>query len=344
MLAPHLLLAPSRVSAYTRIDTCGLNEVEKEIGIFVVVLFFLFFTAFSSFFHAHIVPPFSSTSFFSVNLLFLSLSLADAFRPSDLYTCLAPSACACVSELYLGPLMPLSGRFFLRSFGHVWAFSSAPTDRVSQTLELLSQKIANRVFGRFPALAEKVLELSQEILLRERDHTKTILQQIVDAETGYLFTNDPRYLSEHGSMISQDASDPMNPGGGGGGGPGGSSGGAMLTSQQSGGGSGSSLQLYSADGRPVQLGPDGRPIPQPTHAERAHQMFTSVQQTVSNIWTSQPSRDKKKTVYSGKLLLASTLLLRTNLPRKYGCSLRGMWVSQLYIRARTNRQTQRGGV
>ncbi|PHJ17424.1 dynamin-related protein drpb, partial [Cystoisospora suis] len=76
--------------------------------------------------------------------------------------------------------------------------------------------IANRVFGRFPSLAEKVLELSQEILLRERDHTKLILQQIVDAETGYLFTNDPRYLSEHGSMISQDNSlDSMNPGAGG---------------------------------------------------------------------------------------------------------------------------------
>lgn len=116
-------------------------------------------------------------------------------------------------------------------------------DRVSQTLELLSQKIANRVFGRFPSLAEKVLELSQEILLRERDHTRLILQQIVDAETGYLFTNDPRYLSQHGSMISQDnqSIDPsLNPGGGGG-----------SCQQGGGGGGGGSLQLYSADGRPV---------------------------------------------------------------------------------------------
>nr|CAJ20697.1 DyNamin-like protein, putative [Toxoplasma gondii RH] len=154
-------------------------------------------------------------------------------------------------------------------------------DRVSQTLELLSQKIANRVFGRFPALAEKVLELSQEILIRERDHTKVILQQIVDAETGYLFTNDAKYLSEHGSMISQESPDVAQ--------------GAFPQQGQG------QVQLYGADGRPVQLGPDGKPVPPPTHAERAQQMLSSMQQSVTTIW-SQNSREKKKTVYSEQFI------------------------------------------
>ncbi|KEP60916.1 UNVERIFIED_CONTAM: dynamin-related protein DRPB [Hammondia hammondi] len=154
-------------------------------------------------------------------------------------------------------------------------------DRVSQTLELLSQKIANRVFGRFPALAEKVLELSQEILIRERDHTKVILQQIVDAETGYLFTNDAKYLSEHGSMISQEAPDLVQ--------------GAFPQQGQG------QVQLYGADGRPVQLGPDGKPVPPPTHAERAQQMLSSMQQSVTTMW-SQNSREKKKTVYSEQFI------------------------------------------
>ncbi|PFH31932.1 dynamin-related protein DRPB [Besnoitia besnoiti] len=156
-------------------------------------------------------------------------------------------------------------------------------DRVSQTLELLSQKIANRVFGRFPALAEKVLELSQEILIREREHTKVILQQIVDAETGYLFTNDAKYLAEHGSMISQEAQE-----------TGAGAFGAQSAAQ-------GPVQLYGADGRPVQLGPDGKPIPPPTHAERAQQMLSSMQQSVSTMW-SQSSRDKRKTVYSEQFI------------------------------------------
>jgi len=74
-------------------------------------------------------------------------------------------------------------------------------DRVAQSLELLSQTIANRVFGRFPKLSEQVLELAQSILLREKENTKNILENVVLAETGYLFTNDSKYLTDHGSMI-----------------------------------------------------------------------------------------------------------------------------------------------
>eukprot|EP01055_Gregarina_sp_Pseudo9_P001316 Gregarina_sp_Pseudo_9__1315@NODE_187_length_3734_cov_41_904736_g172_i0_p1_GENE_NODE_187_length_3734_cov_41_904736_g172_i0NODE_187_length_3734_cov_41_904736_g172_i0_p1_ORF_typecomplete_len821_score133_91Dynamin_M/PF01031_20/2e62Dynamin_M/PF01031_20/2_9e03Dynamin_N/PF00350_23/1_5e46GED/PF02212_18/7_4e21FeoB_N/PF02421_18/38FeoB_N/PF02421_18/0_0026MMR_HSR1/PF01926_23/0_00092PduVEutP/PF10662_9/99PduVEutP/PF10662_9/4_9Methyltrans_SAM/PF10672_9/0_17Nucleoporin_FG/PF13634_6/0_3Nucleoporin_FG/PF13634_6/1 len=78
-------------------------------------------------------------------------------------------------------------------------------DRVSQTLELLSQRLANRVFCRFPKLATQILDLSQAILLREKENTRQILENIVAAETGYLFTNDVRYLTEHGAML------PMGP-------------------------------------------------------------------------------------------------------------------------------------
>ncbi|SOS79491.1 dynamin-like protein [Plasmodium sp. gorilla clade G1] len=75
-------------------------------------------------------------------------------------------------------------------------------DRVSQTLEILSQKIANRVLNRFPKLSEQVLELSQTILIREKENTQIILENYIDAETNYLFTNDASYLIEHGSIIN----------------------------------------------------------------------------------------------------------------------------------------------
>ncbi|CAD2105126.1 dynamin-like protein, putative [Plasmodium vinckei] len=75
-------------------------------------------------------------------------------------------------------------------------------DKVSQTLEILSQTIANRVLTRFPKLSEQVLDLSQSILIREKENTHTILENYIEAETNYLFTNDVSYLIEHGSIIN----------------------------------------------------------------------------------------------------------------------------------------------
>ncbi|CRH00325.1 dynamin-like protein, putative [Plasmodium relictum] len=80
-------------------------------------------------------------------------------------------------------------------------------DKVSQTLEILSQKIANRVLNRFPKLSEQVLELSQNILLREKENTQNILENFIEAETNYLFTNDVSYLIEHGSIINATEED-----------------------------------------------------------------------------------------------------------------------------------------
>lgn len=77
-------------------------------------------------------------------------------------------------------------------------------DKVSQTLEILSQKIANRVLNRFPKLSENVLELSQNILMREKENTQQILENFIEAETNYLFTNDMSYLIEHGSIINSN--------------------------------------------------------------------------------------------------------------------------------------------
>ncbi|GAW81215.1 dynamin-like protein [Plasmodium gonderi] len=83
-------------------------------------------------------------------------------------------------------------------------------DKVSQTLEILSQKIANRVLTRFPKLSEQVLDLSQTILLREKENTHNILENFIDAETNYLFTNDSSYLIEHGSIINANEDEQQN--------------------------------------------------------------------------------------------------------------------------------------
>lgn len=71
---------------------------------------------------------------------------------------------------------------------------------VASALDLLSQRMAQAVFRRFPKLAEVALEMTQNIIQREKDAARIIVEQQVACHIGYLFTNDPVYLIEHGSM------------------------------------------------------------------------------------------------------------------------------------------------
>mmetsp|Transcript_42765 Transcript_42765/g.118084 ORF Transcript_42765/g.118084 Transcript_42765/m.118084 type:complete len:811 (+) Transcript_42765:75-2507(+) len=71
---------------------------------------------------------------------------------------------------------------------------------VASALDILSQRIAQAVFRRFPKLADCALEMTQNIIAREKENTRIIVEQQVACYTGYLFTNDPQYLTEHGSM------------------------------------------------------------------------------------------------------------------------------------------------
>ena len=87
---------------------------------------------------------------------------------------------------------------------------------IAAQLEVLSQQIARTVFRRFPKLADQVLELTAQIFLKEKEATRAIIENIVSSETGYLFTNDIRYLTDHGSMqkiFNQQQAAATQPGG-----------------------------------------------------------------------------------------------------------------------------------
>jgi len=70
-------------------------------------------------------------------------------------------------------------------------------------LENLAEEIANRVFSRFPGLVGELLEVVSKVLTGERDSTKQILEDIIEAEQGYLFTND--YLMNRTDIIASKA-------------------------------------------------------------------------------------------------------------------------------------------
>merc|ERR1719159_1117952 len=67
---------------------------------------------------------------------------------------------------------------------------------VAAALDVLAQRMAQAVFRRFPKLADIALEMTQNIIAREKDAARIIVEQQISAHTGYLFTNDPIYLIE----------------------------------------------------------------------------------------------------------------------------------------------------
>lgn len=71
---------------------------------------------------------------------------------------------------------------------------------VASALDLLAQRIAHAVFRRFPKMAEACLGMTQNIIQQEKDNARIIVEQQVACYVGYLFTNDPMYLTSHGSM------------------------------------------------------------------------------------------------------------------------------------------------
>lgn len=71
---------------------------------------------------------------------------------------------------------------------------------VASALDVLSQRMASSVFRRFPKLAEVCLSMTGNIIQESKDRTRIIVEQQVACTIGYLFTNDPSYLTEHGSM------------------------------------------------------------------------------------------------------------------------------------------------
>ena len=82
---------------------------------------------------------------------------------------------------------------------------------VASALDMLAQRIAHAVFRRFPKMAEAALGMTQNIIQEQKDAARVIVEQQVACYTGYLFTNDPGYLCDHGSMEPMYEAQKMQP-------------------------------------------------------------------------------------------------------------------------------------
>eukprot|EP00927_Polykrikos_kofoidii_P051247 TRINITY_DN45034_c0_g1_i1.p1 TRINITY_DN45034_c0_g1~~TRINITY_DN45034_c0_g1_i1.p1 ORF type:complete len:813 (+),score=173.26 TRINITY_DN45034_c0_g1_i1:55-2493(+) len=103
------------------------------------------------------------------------------------------------------PGFPSPDAFEFLALPHLQKISIPSTEcvhNVASALDVLAQRLSQAVFRRFPKLAECALEMTQNIIAREKENTRVIVEQQVASITGYLFTNDQDYLTAHGSMES----------------------------------------------------------------------------------------------------------------------------------------------
>lgn len=72
---------------------------------------------------------------------------------------------------------------------------------VYSQLEQLASSIIERIFMRFPSLRPVIMDIITTVLGIERDHTREIVEAVIDAEQNYLFTNDSEYKDNRQSIV-----------------------------------------------------------------------------------------------------------------------------------------------
>ena len=79
--------------------------------------------------------------------------------------------------------------------------SSELVDRIYFLLEKNIQELLDKIFYRFPDLKTTVAEFALKNLIKCRDSTEEMVNNLMEAELGYLYTSDEEYLSFHGAIL-----------------------------------------------------------------------------------------------------------------------------------------------
>lgn len=71
-------------------------------------------------------------------------------------------------------------------------------------LEQIAGAIVERTFMRAPSLKPEIMDIICGLLQQERDHTRELVESIIDAEQNYIFTNDDSYKADRTSIVPQE--------------------------------------------------------------------------------------------------------------------------------------------
>ena len=70
-------------------------------------------------------------------------------------------------------------------------------------MDQLATTIIKRVFMRFPSVLDEISDLSNKVLQLQRDKARKIIDNQLDSELDYIFTNDHQYLSSKTDLTFQ---------------------------------------------------------------------------------------------------------------------------------------------
>lgn len=81
-------------------------------------------------------------------------------------------------------------------------------DRIYYLLEKSIQDLVDKIFLRFPELKTTIADYALKNLIRCRNTSEEMVNCLMEAELGFLYTSDEEYLSVHGSILPTQ--DPKN--------------------------------------------------------------------------------------------------------------------------------------
>ena len=74
-------------------------------------------------------------------------------------------------------------------------------DSYSQ-LEMIAHNSVDKIFQRFPTMIPEIMDIIIKALSKEREHTREIVEAIIDSEQNYLFTNDQNYKDNRTEIVA----------------------------------------------------------------------------------------------------------------------------------------------
>lgn len=68
-------------------------------------------------------------------------------------------------------------------------------------LEKIIQELADKIFFRFPDLKSIITDYAIRSLMDHRDIAELLINQVLEAEISYIYTQEEEYLSIHGNLL-----------------------------------------------------------------------------------------------------------------------------------------------
>jgi len=68
-------------------------------------------------------------------------------------------------------------------------------------LESIASQLVDRIFARFPSIIDEINDIVNKALLEEKEITKELIENVIESERTYIFTNDIEYMTQRTALI-----------------------------------------------------------------------------------------------------------------------------------------------